>query len=182
MLEEIYHKFANFINSDEVLNLVFDNRFFLILMVIVLINLKSATYKNLYLSAIINVPGTILHELSHFIVGLVLNAQPCNFSIFPKKDNQGNYVMGAVSFRNITFYNAVPAALSPLILLIGGFYINRYMLPLIPPTLPYYTLYILLQTIIIENAMPSKVDFQVAGKYASGVILYFSLFLALLLI
>ena len=40
------------------------------------------------------------------------------------------------------------------------------------PTLVNCILYILLQTVIIENAMPSKADFRVAGMYKSGVIFY----------
>ena len=47
------------------------------------------------------------------------------FTLFPKKDPVSGYVMGSVGFRNITFYNAVPAALAPLILLPLSFYINE---------------------------------------------------------
>ena len=80
--------------------------------------------------------------------------------------------MGSVGFTNITFYNAVPSSLAPLLLLPIGFYVNRYLLPEIEPTFTNYILYVLLQTIIIENAMPSSADFRVAKMYFSGVILY----------
>ena len=86
--------------------------------------------------------------------------------------------MGSVGFRNVTFYNAVPAALAPLLLLIIGFYINRYYLPMMQPTMINYILYVFLQTIIIENAMPSGADFKVAGMYLQGVLLYGFLFVA----
>ena len=89
--------------------------------------------------------------------------------------------MGSVGFRNVTFYNAVPAALAPLLLLPLGFYINRYVLPMMPATLLNYILYVLAQTIIIENAIPSRTDFRVAGMYFSGVLLYSVLLIALLL-
>ena len=151
-----------------------------ILLVIVLIRIKYTTYSSMWASALVNIPGTILHEMMHYIVGLVLNARPCNFTIFPRKSPDGYYVMGSVGFRNVTFYNAVPSAMAPLLLLVIGFYLNRYYLPLMRPTMLNYVLYVLLQTIIIENAMPSGADFRVAGMYLKGILLYGFLLVALL--
>lgn len=172
ILFEIYYKFLSLINSPAFLRGFFDNRFYLILLVIVLLRFKYTTYSSMWLSALVNIPGTILHELMHFLVGLALNAHPCNFTIFPRRGEDGNYVMGSVGFRNITFYNAVPASMAPLLLLPIGFYLNRYFLPRMQPTFFNYVLYVLLQTIIIENAMPSGADFRVARMYLSGVLLY----------
>ncbi len=172
ILFEIYYKFLSLINSPDFLRAFFDNRFYLILLVIVLLRFKYTTYSSMWLSSLVNIPGTILHELMHFTVGLVMNAHPCNFTVFPRRDEEGNYVMGSVGFRNITFYNAVPASMAPLLLLPIGFYLNRYFLPAMRPTFFNYVLYVLLQTIIIENAMPSGADFRVARMYLSGVLLY----------
>ena len=182
MIEEIYQRFLfliDKINSYSFLQSFFDNRFFLILLVIVLIHLKNATYKSMFVSALVNIPGTLLHELMHFLVGLFLNAKPCNFSLVPKRGEGGGYVMGSVGFTNITFYNAIPAAMAPLLLLPIGFYANRYLLPIMKPTFVNYVLYVLLQTIIIENAMPSSADFKVARMYFLGVVLYGILAVAL---
>ena len=77
-------------------------------------------------------------------------------------------------------YTAVPSAMAPLLLLVIGFYLNRYYLPLMRPTMLNYVLYVLLQTIIIENAMPSGADFRVAGMYLKGILLYGFLLVALL--
>lgn len=169
----------DYLNSPEFLGDFFNNRFYLILLVIVLVHLKHYTYRSMFWAAVINIPGTLLHEFMHFIIGLMLNARPCNFTLWPKRSLEG-YVMGSVSFRNMTFYNAVPAALAPLLLLPIGFYANRYLLPEMKPTLVNCILYILVQTIIIENAMPSKADFKVAGMYKSGVIFYSVIGIALL--
>ena len=174
MLGQIYNVFLqgiDKINSIDFFKSFTDNRFYLILLVVFFLHLKNATYRSMIMCALINIPGTILHELMHFIVGLVLNAQPRNFSIIPKRSD-GGYVMGSVSFANIAFYNAVPASMAPLLLLPLGFYVNRYLLPLIEPTFLNYVLYVWMQTIIIENAMPSKADFKVAKMYFSGVVLY----------
>lgn len=173
--------FIDKLNSYQFLQSFFDNRFYLILLVVILIHLKNATYRSMFMSALVNIPGTFLHELMHFLVGLVMNAKPCNFTLIPRRGENGNYVMGSVGFTNITFYNAIPASMAPLLLLPIGFYINRYLLPLMPPTFVNYVLYVLVQTIIIENAMPSSADFRVAKMHFMGVILYGALAIAALL-
>lgn len=174
MLNQLYIKLnllVDKVNSVGFLQSFFDNRFYLILLVIILVHLKNATYKSMFLCALINMPGTILHETMHFIVGLLLNAKPCNFTLFPRR-NENGYVMGSVGFTNITFYNAIPASMAPLMLLPIGFYLNRYFLPNMAPTFTNYVLYVLLQTIIIENALPSSADFKVARMYFLGIIMY----------
>ena len=113
-LELMYRRWVAFSTDPEVLATFFNNRFLLILLVIVLVRIKYTTYSSMWASALVNIPGTILHELMHFIVGLVLNARPCNFTVFPRKSPDGYYVMGSVGFRNVTFYNAVPSALAPV--------------------------------------------------------------------
>ena len=178
---QIFYKVSGYLQSPEFLQALFNNRFYSILLVVFLMRLKYATYDSMWVSALVNIPGTFLHELMHFLVGGFLNARPCNFSLLPKKNAEGDYVMGSVGFRNIAFYNAVPAAMAPLLLLPIGFYLNRYYLPQMQPTLLNYVMYVLLQTIIVENAIPSRTDFRVAGKYFSGVVLYIVIFSSLLL-
>jgi len=170
--QQLFNEFNRWINSPEVLSLLANNRFFLILLVVVLVRLKYHTYSSMWATALVNVPGTALHELMHYLVGLILNAKPCNFTLFPKKSMDGGYVMGSVGFCNVRFYNAVPSAMAPLLLLFIGFYLNRYFLPTMRLTAVNYILYVLLQTIIIENAVPSGADFKVAFAYPKGVILY----------
>lgn len=182
MIYEVYARLLSLINSPRFLQSVFDNRFYLILLVIVLTRFKYATYNSMWLCALVNVPGTILHETAHFLVGYLLNAQPCNFTILPRRSVEGGYVMGAVGFRNITFYNAVPSAMAPLLLLPIGYYVNEIILPMMPATLPNYILYVLLQTIIIENAVPSPQDVRVATCSFAGVLLYTVFFGALFLV
>ena len=109
--------------------------------------------------------------MSHFLVGLFLNAYPTRFDLFPKKQGE-YYVMGSVGFRNIQFYNALPAALAPMLLLFVGYYFNRWFFSSAPINYITYVCYVFLQTIIIENAVPSSVDFKVAFSKPLGVLLY----------
>ena len=96
MLFDVYYKLLSIINSPAFLRGFFDNRFYLILLVIILLRMKYTTYSSMWLSALVNIPGTLLHETMHFMVGLFLNAHPCNFTLFPRRGEDGYYVMGSV--------------------------------------------------------------------------------------
>lgn len=170
-LAVLIDKISIFLSNPDTLQTFVNNRFLMIFLVIVLLKLKYKTYSNVYMSAIVNIPGTFLHEMSHFLVGFIFNAYPTRFDLFPKKEG-GVYVMGSVGFRNITFYNAIPAALAPLLLLIIGYYFNTWFFVHVKVTYLSYVLYVLLQTIIIENAIPSSQDFKVAFSYPLGVLFY----------
>jgi hypothetical protein len=61
--------------------------------------------------------GTLCHELAHFSVGLLLGADPVGFSIIPRRTGR-TWELGSVSFANLRWYNAAPAALAPLLVLL----------------------------------------------------------------
>lgn len=66
--------------------------------------------------AIVGMLGTIFHEASHYVIGLLLGAKPVSVSLWPKR--QGNYwVLGSVGFERITLWNAAPVAFAPLLLI-----------------------------------------------------------------
>lgn len=67
------------------------------------------------LRAIFVLPGTFVHELLHFIVGQLLNAQPISFSVWPKRSGPSTWTMGSVVFANVRWYNGVAIGLAPLI-------------------------------------------------------------------
>ena len=62
------------------------------------------------------VAGTVCHESAHFIVGLLTGARPQSFTIVPRRAGN-NWQLGAVTFTNIAWYNAAPAALAPILIL-----------------------------------------------------------------
>lgn len=73
------------------------------------------------------VSGTLCHELAHFFVGLLANARPVGFTVVPRwigrgrrgqgGSGAGHWELGSVTFANLVWYNAAPAALAPLLLL-----------------------------------------------------------------
>lgn len=180
-IERLYNLFSDFYSNPAYLQQFINNRFILILLVVFLIRLKYATYHSIWMAALINIPGTFLHEFMHFIVGIFMNAHPESLELFPKKSPDGEgYVMGSVTFSNMTFYNAFPTAFAPLGLLIIGYCLNQFWLPQITPTYLNYIGYVLLQTIIIENSIPSSVDVKQALQFPHGIVLYFAIFATIL--
>ena len=73
--------------------------------------------------------GTLCHELAHFSVGLLTNAEPVGLSVIPKRIKKArgsphgghNWELGSVTFANLRWYNAAPAALAPLLILVLPF-------------------------------------------------------------
>jgi hypothetical protein len=68
--------------------------------------------------------GTLCHELAHFFVGLVANARPVGLTVMPRwigrgkpRSGNGHWELGSVTFANLRWYNAAPAALAPLLVL-----------------------------------------------------------------
>jgi hypothetical protein len=64
--------------------------------------------------------GTFCHELAHFLVGLVTGARPGGFTVVPVKQ-AGHWQLGSVTLTRVRWYNAAPAALAPLLIILIPF-------------------------------------------------------------
>lgn len=71
---------------------------------------------SLWLLSLLVLPGTICHELSHLLVGFVLNGHPHGFSVWPRREGRG-YLLGSVAIGNPRWYNVFFIGLAPLLLL-----------------------------------------------------------------
>lgn len=69
--------------------------------------------------ALVLLPGTWLHEVSHWLVGLLLGARPTSFTLWPKREGN-TWVLGSVGFTRLTIYNGAFVALAPLLLFALG--------------------------------------------------------------
>lgn len=72
--------------------------------------------RNIMLTVLISLPGTIAHELVHLLVGMLLFAHPSGFTILPKKTAENHWQLGSVAFANIHWLNALFIGLAPLAL------------------------------------------------------------------
>lgn len=136
-----------------------------------------ARKSGIFICALWNLSGVLLHELAHLLVGLLLRAEPAGFSILPRRDNNC-WRLGSVRFSRITAWNAVPVALAPLGLggvayLVASFWFSWFE-PTLTNTLGLYASVF----ILTYNAIPSGQDLAVAGNWRS-ILLYGSLALLL---
>jgi len=68
-----------------------------------------------HVRAFLFLPGTIAHEGAHWLAAFLCNGQPGSFSIWPKRLENGNWVLGTVSIKNLTWYNGLFIGLAPLV-------------------------------------------------------------------
>ena len=73
------------------------------------------TIASAYIRAFLFLPGTIVHEGTHWIAAFLLNGQPASFSIWPRRLENGNWLLGTVSIKNLTWYNGIFIGLAPLV-------------------------------------------------------------------
>jgi hypothetical protein len=72
--------------------------------------------RSFWLFSLLVLPGTLCHELCHWMVGKLLNGRPVHFTVLPRRAEQG-LVLGAVAFSNLRWYNAFFIGFAPLLLL-----------------------------------------------------------------
>jgi len=65
--------------------------------------------------AFLFLPGTIVHEGAHWVAAFLLNGQPGSFSVWPKRLENGNWLLGSVAIKNLTWYNGLFIGLAPLV-------------------------------------------------------------------
>lgn len=109
--------------------------------------------------------GVFVHEALHLVVGWLTNARPCRFSLWPHKVSPGCYILGSVVFSNLTWYNALWAALAPLLAVPAVLACAWYRLdaggdlsPVLDPTIWFG-----LGTVLV-SAWPSSADWRLATR------------------
>lgn len=68
-------------------------------------------------------PGTVAHELLHFLAGWITGAKPVSLSVIPRRSLQGGWVLGSVAFTNLRWWNSALVGLAPMALLPGSVYL-----------------------------------------------------------
>ena len=63
------------------------------------------------------VAGTACHELAHYVVGLLTGASPGAVTIIPRRKGS-HWELGSVALNRVRWYNAAPAALAPLVIIL----------------------------------------------------------------
>lgn len=115
------------------------------------------------------VPGTIAHELAHYLVALLTFGRPAPISLFPERTPDG-WIMGSVTFVP-NFFNGGLVALAPLYLLPPLAWLCwHYHLetgPLQALVLGY------LGAVVLRSAWPSSADWSIAWRYPGLMLVLF---------
>lgn len=123
-----------------------------------LLLIRACTRLGMWLYAIIALPGTLAHELAHYLVALLLFAQPSFPSLIPQRTGRG-WRMGSVAFR-AGILRAVPIALAPIMLLpLALFWAVHWLAP--AADLMYW-LHAWIVGALLSACLPSTADFKLA--------------------
>jgi hypothetical protein len=139
------------------------------------------TTRNRFLLGLFFLPSTFFHEFAHFFIGLITFAKPVHFSLFPK--NEGNTLrLGEVKFANLNFFNSIPTALAPILLLVGLYYFDLYFAAYIKANILNLVLFIYVNFIFTSGGIPSSQDFKVAFSNVLGVVFWIIVLILVFLI
>ena len=132
------------------------------------------------LYALLVLPGTVLHEAAHCLVGLLTGARPAGFRIFPQRvPGSRNWSLGAAGFRHLTWYNALPVALAPLLLAPAALLLGAWSLGEDAYAWTHWAgLYA--ATALALSCLPSRPDWRLALSRPLGALCYLILGAALL--
>jgi hypothetical protein len=140
---------------------------------------QRARSAGIFILALWNLLGVVLHELSHLLAGLLFRARPIGFSLIPERSGN-SWRLGSVSFAGLNPFSALPVALAPLGLAGAAYVVAdnwfNWFTPSLGSTLSLYaTVYILLY-----NALPSVQDLKIACNWRTillygliGIILFY---------
>ena len=126
--------------------------------------------RSFWLCALLALPGTLCHEACHWVVGKLLNGQPLRFTVLPRREGHG-FVLGAVAFRNLRWYNAFFVGLAPLALLPLAYGLFLWRLGRNPAVgWPEAAMVFLLANLLFA-ALPSGQDLRIAARSPVGWLL-----------
>jgi hypothetical protein len=129
------------------------------------------------LYALLVLPGTFLHELTHWLVAAVLGGKPTGLQVVPARTERG-WCLGSVGVRRVTWFNAVPIGIAPLALAPVAWIALAYAVSIDATSwLHWAALYVV--AIGAASCVPSRADWSMAASRPLGVLFYTLVLLAL---
>jgi hypothetical protein len=126
--------------------------------------------RSFWLFSLVVLPGTLSHELCHWVVGKLLDGRPVHFTVFPKRVG-GGLVLGSVAFSNLRWYNAFFIGLAPLLLLAAAYGLFLWRLSGHPVFGWTEGGVVFLLANLLFGAVPSWQDLRVAARSPIGWLL-----------
>ncbi len=136
-------------------------RFITIMMIGVFALIISRVPNSLWSVWLLQLPGTILHEIAHATVAFLCQANPHDFNLLPKHED-GAWTLGSIRF-NVTSVNAASVALAPLLLIPAAIILTFITFKLRFGVAWFASCYV--SAAMLLSSIPSKPDFLVALSY-----------------
>jgi hypothetical protein len=121
--------------------------------------IRLSRYAGMWIYALVALPGTLAHELAHFIVALILFAHPRFPSLIPIRIENGGWRLGSVAFH-ADYARAMPIAMAPLVLAPLALWWTGNFLH--TASWPLYGMHVWLVAAMMTASVPSRVDFKLA--------------------
>jgi hypothetical protein len=124
-----------------------------------LLLIRLSRHAGMWIYALVALPGTALHELSHYLVALVLGGSPSFPSLLPRRTEVGTWHLGHVQFRGgylrSMFVGMAPLLLAPLAWWWATALLTHAVWPL-------YALHAWIVAALVQAFWPSKTDWKLA--------------------
>jgi hypothetical protein len=144
----------------------------IVLVLGLLLLIRLASRLGMWTYALLALPGTLAHELAHYLVALLLLAKPQFPSLIPQRMEHG-WRMGSVAFR-AGWLRSLPIALAPFALLpLALWWAVTWMQPAVGVV---YFVQAWIVAALVSASLPSAADFRIAlpalGLVALGIAAY----------
>jgi hypothetical protein len=136
----------------------------------VMLWLLNQAKRSFWLCALLALPGTLCHELCHWLVGTLLNGQPVRLTVLPRREGRG-FVLGSVALANLRWYNAFFIGLAPLLLLALAYGLFQWRLSERPVVGWTEAGVVFLLANLVFGAVPSWQDLRIAARSPIGWLL-----------
>lgn len=125
--------------------------------------------------SLLSMPGTMGHELLHFLIGTLTLARPVKASLLPKFHRDGSTTLGYVMFANIRWYNALFVGFAPLLALPFALWLVWYRAVQIPPWSWPELLWGYIAANLAYSCLPSHADVDIVLSKPFGLTAWLAL-------
>lgn len=135
--------------------------------VALVLRVLSLARGSLWIFSLVSLPGTVAHELCHYLVAWITGGRPRGFSVWPRRV-AGGYLLGSVTFGNPRWTNVCFIGLAPLALLPLAYVLVRWRLTMLPGLGLRELGWAYLAANLVQGAIPSGQDLRVAARSPIG--------------
>ena len=118
--------------------------------------------RHILVFSLVALPGTLLHEVSHVVMGLLSFGRPTGISLIPRRSVSG-YVLGSARFANVRWYNGCFIGLSPLFMLAAAAWLLGWRITSQPAFHVEELLWVYFIASLAYGGIPSWQDIKVAA-------------------